>query len=111
MTKELKTRIDDYVKLVQKLNDTHWGKMGFIHAQSPLVVIEEGTRYIKVLKQDRTLEGKLGAKYAHTFIDKTNGDVLKAATYKAPAKNGVRGNIFNENIKDVIDHFGAKYLR
>lgn len=111
MTKELKTRVDEYVKLVQKLNDEYWKEMRFIHAQSPLIITEEGTRYVKVLCQDRSLEGRLGSRHVHTFIDKTNGDVLKAATFKAPAKNGVRGNLFNENIKDVINHYGAKYLR
>jgi len=111
MTQELKTKVNEYSKLVQKLNDNHWEKSGFTYAQSPLVVFEEGARYIKFLRQDRSLEGELGSKSVHTFIDKTNGDILKAATYKAPAKNGVRGNLFKENIEDVIDHHGAKYLR
>lgn len=31
---------------------------------------------------------------AHAFVDKTNGDVLKPASWKAPAK-GARGNIFD----------------
>lgn len=110
MNTELKQRIEHYKKTVQELVDKNWKKIGFIHAQSPLVILEEGTRYVKVTKQNRTLEGKLGSKAVHTFIDKTNGDILKAATYKAPAKNGVRGNIFKD-FETVIDHFGAKYLR
>lgn len=33
---------------------------------------------------------------AFCFVDNTNGDVLKAAGWSAPAK-GARGNIFDEN--------------
>jgi hypothetical protein len=110
MTQELKTRLEQYKKVVQDMNDKNWKQSGMTYAQSPLIVIEEGTRYIKISKQDRSLEGRLGSKSVHTFIDKTNGDILKAATYKAPAKNGVRGNIFKE-FEMMIDHHGAKYLR
>ena len=110
MTQELKTRLEQYKKVVQDMNDKNWKDSGLTYAQSPLIILEEGTRYIKVTKQDRSLEGRLGNKSVHTFIDKTNGDILKAATYKAPAKNGVRGNIFKD-FETVIDHFGAKYLR
>ena len=107
---DFQTKLDEYVKLVQQLNDEHWKECNFSYAQSPLIITEEGTRYIKVMKQDRALDGKLSRKSIHTFIDKTNGDILKAATYKAPAKNGVRGNI-SSNPEKVINHFGAIYLR
>lgn len=62
---------------------------------------EEGRRYIKVIR-----EGSV-----HCFVDKTNGDVLKAASYKAPAKHA-RGNIFNDdNGLGCMTPHGAKYLR
>lgn len=50
----------------------------------------DGNRYVKLVCLSGTGE------YAWGFIDKTNGDVLKSATYKAPAK-GYRGNIFNSD--------------
>ena len=111
MNNDIKTRLELYKKVVQEMNDKNWKESGLTYAQPPLIILEEGTRYVKVSKQDRSLEGRLGTKYVHTFIDKTNGDILKAATYKAPSKNGVRGNIFSENFENVINHFGAKYLR
>lgn len=71
-----------------------------------------------------TFRLEIGKKYAkivcettssvHSFIDMTNGDILKAATYKAPAKHP-RGNIINistkEELLNCVDVYGAKYLR
>ena len=52
----------------------------------------------------------------HSFIVKVDGpkfkagDILKAATYKAPAKNQARGNLFAVEGYH-IDWTGADYLR
>jgi hypothetical protein len=56
-----------------------------------------------------TGEKHSGSVYA--FIDATNGDVLKAASYKTPAKQS-RGNIFDEHngLKAMGPH-GTAYLR
>lgn len=47
----------------------------------------------------------------HCFIDRTNGDVLKAAGWKAPAKHA-RGNIFDDkNGLGSMGPFGTAYLK
>jgi hypothetical protein len=62
---------------------------------------------------------KYGKRYAkiyrgwgiHCFIDLDNGDVLKAASSKAPAKHA-RGNILDEhNGLKYMTQFGPAYLR
>jgi hypothetical protein len=46
----------------------------------------------------------------HSFVDKSNGDVLKAASWKAPAKHA-RGNIYAADFgKSAISAYGANYL-
>lgn len=50
------------------------------------VVVEDGRRYIKL----KTTKGRI-----YGFIDVTNGDLLKAATLKAPAKHA-RGNLYEK---------------
>lgn len=62
---------------------------------------------IQAADPDSTFEISLGRKYTKVisncfgqtqvfcFIDPTNGDLYKAATWAQPAK-GVRGNIYNE---------------
>ena len=54
------------------------------------LVVEGGSRYTKIATyREGKVEKSMGSVYC--FVDKTNGDVLKAATWKQPAK-GARGD-------------------
>jgi hypothetical protein len=70
--------------------------------------VEEGSVYFKVVRQDGSSRG------VHSFIVKEDGpkfkrgDILKAASWNAPAKNQARGNIFG--LYKVL-WTGAVYLR
>ena len=44
------------------------------------------------------------------FIDLSNGDILKPASFKTPAKHA-RGNIFADNRMDSVNWTGPKYLK
>ena len=60
-----------------------------------------GSRYIKIIRGGSV----------HCFIDRTNGDVLKAASWSAPAKHA-RGNIWkDDNGLGCMGEYGASYLR
>lgn len=50
----------------------------------------EGKKYLRIVDENS------GNKSAAGFIEKETGDIFKAASWKAPAKNK-RGNIFSEN--------------
>ena len=66
-----------------------------------------GKRYTKVIRTDS--RGYGGS--VHCFVDRTNGDVLKAASWKAPAKHA-RGNVFDErNGLGRMGEYGPEYLR
>src|SRR6056297_756156 len=52
------------------------------------VGVTNGKRYVKLFYR-RGVQNSV-----YCFVDKTNGDILMAATWKAPAK-GSRGNIYN----------------
>lgn len=60
-----------------------------------------GIKYVKIVRE--------GSVYC--FVDLSNGDVLKAASWAAPAK-GKRSNIFDADsgLSGVGPH-GAKYLK
>lgn len=51
---------------------------------------ESGRKYHKVI-----METGAGSRSVHAFVDKKTGDVLKSASFKAPAK-GVRFNLLDE---------------
>lgn len=66
----------------------------------PKLSVRDGHRYLII-----TRDGS-----AHAFIDKTNGDILKPATYRAPAKHA-RGNIFaDDNGMNCMGPYGPCYL-
>lgn len=67
-----------------------------------------GRKYIKIVNC-RESDDKTDSVWG--FIDKTNGDVLKAASWKAPAKHA-RGNIYDENGgMGSIGVHGPAYMR
>jgi len=84
---------------VKIYNDYHQ-KVGF-SSKPDHFRFTEGKRYIKVIKDSS----------AYCFVDKKNGDVLKATSWSAPAKHA-RGNIFDEhNGLKHIGPYGPAYLR
>ena len=63
-------------------------------AYAPKLSFERGKRFVRIVAA--TGQGAGTSRGAFGFIDTTNGDVLKAASWKSPAKNFARGNIFGE---------------
>ena len=66
--------------------------------------LETGRKYYKLVHRS----GK--SRSVHCFINKTNGDVLKSASWNAPAK-GVRYNLLDDNSRESCysncDAFGS----
>lgn len=62
-------------------------------------------RYIRLVHSEN---GKDRSVYC--FVDTTNGDLLKGS-WKAPVKNGVRGNIFDQDTYANFNHYGPNYLK
>lgn len=66
--------------------------------------LETGRKYYKLVHRS----GK--SRSVHCFINKSNGDVLKSASWNAPAK-GVRYNLLDDNSRELCysncDAFGS----
>ncbi len=72
----------------------------------PTFEVTTGKKYAKVWNVDHN-----GHRSIHCFVTLENGDILKAATYKAPAKHA-RGNIFDDdNGLQALTPHGVRYLR
>ena len=86
-----------------KINDAfdiHFRK-AFAHVKAPLVKIDgDGRKYLRVSTVDTQVS-------AYFFIDLTNGDLLKAASYKAPALNFPRGNLFKGDVLSALTPYGV----
>jgi hypothetical protein len=75
--------------------------------------VASGRRYSKLITTEARGEGvsqKFIDSSVFAFIDKTSGDVLKAASWASPAKHA-RGNIFDEfNGLKYVTAYGPVYL-
>jgi hypothetical protein len=79
---------------------------------APEVGYEMGNRYVKVIKSDRAPDGTVTSRSVHSFVDRTNGNVLKAKSYKAPETKNPRSNIFDEDFGlSGVTAYGAVYLK
>jgi len=93
-------RLERYVARLDELCVAYYEDR-YDHVKAPEIRVEFGRKYAKVIRGGSV----------HTFIDLTNGNILKAASYKAPAPNGVRGNIFDDDCgMSCVGPFGALYV-
>ena len=77
---------DDIVK-----NYVDWcGAAGISDIGQFGVEFEPGSKYVKVVKISSG-----GSRSVHSFVEKETGAIWKAASWKAPAKNFARGNVFD----------------
>ncbi len=103
-------RITMFQNLLQERMDTYYAEQFQGRIGIPQISLMAGKRYVRVV-ESMVVGTVLTQKSVHCFIDTTNGDVLKAAGWKAPAKHA-RGNIFNEDVgMNGVGIYGANYLR
>ena len=105
---DVQERINGYVEMVQgKMND-YWNLMNYTHDAPHTIYVEYGKKYARVVHADASGPSRS----VHTFVNMINGDILKSGGWKAPAPNGVRGNIFENDFgASVVNEFGASYLK
>lgn len=98
---------EEFISFISSVNDKYFKGSSFEAKKGRYVRHVGGTRYLKlaVMRDDDQ------PYRVYCFIDAVNGDVLKAASWKAPAKHP-RSNIFdNDNGLSGVDNHGAVYLR
>lgn len=97
----MKEAIENYVTIVQDAyrKDQFWGGKDANGKEKNTFIIEWGKKFAKVSHIS------WGSKSVHCFIEIANGNLHKAATYKAPQKNGLRGNILNEKFPIFASDF------
>ena len=77
----------DYSKFLtdlDHLNDDYKDKFAIEFA--------EGSKYVKIVSISAG-----GSRSVHSFVEKSNGNIWKAASWASPARNFTRGNVFDAN--------------
>jgi hypothetical protein len=78
----------------------------------PQIGVEPGPKYIRVVKSDVAPDGTVTSRSVHCFVDRTNGNVLKAAGYRKPETKNPRSNIFDDDFGlSGVTAYGAVYLK
>lgn len=104
------TNLNLFLDGIRAKIDAYWQQNGYTHTK-PVIETMEGNRYIRIVSATKNVDGSYLSRSCWGFVDKTNGDVLKAAGWKAPAKHA-RGNIFALDFALAsCDLHGPAYLR
>ena len=104
---DMQDRLNQYMAMVQEKNNYYWKINEFTFSNPPTVEAMYGKKYARVIKVDDLN----GSRSVHTFVNMENGDILKGG-WNAPVKNGVRGNIFADDIgASVVTEHGPMYLK
>ena len=119
MRKEILRELPKFVAEIQKMATQHVEKSspilneraraeGFRHGYYEISLdrITGRTKYARIVKTTRPGTSRS----VHCFVNLENGDILKAASWKAPARHA-RGNIFDSNRLQAVGAYGANYLR
>lgn len=118
MDNAFETALAKFVSDLQAHVDNHYATK-FPMLTPSKISLERGSKFIRVVT---TNDGGKGQRSSHCFIVVKGGttkalgtvkpgDVMKCATWKAPAKH-VRGSIFASDFKGYgVSVYGADYLR
>lgn len=108
--KDLDKAVKMHVMGVQKkINDDF--KKNFPNLKPPILKIQKGKRYIKIIKVDQDGTSKSVFEFIDAKEGPTYGDILKPASWRAPAKHA-RGNVFDGSWGvNAVGPYGPAYLR
>ena len=94
--------------MIQEKENVYWERNGFTFSDPPAIMATYGKKYARIVKVDQLN----GSRSVHTFVNLETGDILKSGGWSKPQKNGVRGNIFAEDLgADRVNEHGANYLK
>jgi hypothetical protein len=94
--------LNDFLAYVRETMEAQYEK-NYKNLTTPTLSVEAGRRYIRIVRADG------GSRSVYGFVDTTNGDILKPASWKAPAKHA-RGNIFNPMTWTCAGVHGIAYM-
>jgi len=85
----MKEQIEQYVAEIEKAYKTSpiWAGKDLERADKHSFSVEYGRKFAKISHHS------WGSKSVHCFVEIANGNIWKAATFRAPQVNGIRGNL------------------
>lgn len=105
----MQDQIDNWLNALNEKSNNHLP----VDGRQIKYVLEPGRKYIKVVREEvwgsNIYSWYRVSKSVHAFIEVATGDIYKAASWKAPAKNGARFNVVNDNASLIVacDPYGS----
>ena len=103
---DFRDRLDAFVEIIAEVHAAYYAKH-LTNLTPPTFEIDpKGRKYLKIVVDNGT------QKSVHCFVEAGTGNILKAASWKAPAKHA-RGNIWDDDggRGSMSDHGFINYLR
>lgn len=96
---QYENRRNEFVIALQQMIDEYY-KKHFSLLETPKITVNVGRKFDKLVAKGNGV---------HCFIERSTGDIYKAASWSAPAKHA-RGNIYSEDMLEGVNVYGANYL-
>jgi hypothetical protein len=106
-TQDFQTSLDNFCKLLQDKINEHY-KKDFAVLTPPTITVDIGSKYIRIVRNENNANCS-PSRSVWGFVNRANGDILKAAGWKAPAKHA-RGSIYNQDPWQGMGVYGPHYL-
>lgn len=104
---DFKAALDQFVAKVQAMQDAHTAKnFPNIGGADKFTIDPGGKKFVRIVRARP--DG--GQRSVYCFVKVDNGDILKAASWKAPAPHA-RGNIYGADPLKGCGPYGVAYLR
>ena len=93
---------DTFLSECQSLVNEHMRN----YSWDSILTVSKGRRYDKIVSSD---DHSTGSQRVWGFIDKNNGNILKAESWSKPAKHS-RGNIYESDRMQFMSVYGPAYM-
>lgn len=104
-TTSFSTALSEFVAATQARLDADYAR-AYPGAVAPRLSVDpSGRKYLRVVKAH-----EYGGRSVFCFVRASDGAILKAEGWKAPAKHA-RGSIYVNAGQDAVTTYGARYLR
>jgi hypothetical protein len=102
-TQDFETALAAFIANSQEKVNVYF-KTNYPRLAVPTLIVMPGVKNVRIVRNEEV------SRSAWAFIDKSTGDILKAASWKVPAKHS-RGNIYQPESWVTVTSHGPAYLK
>jgi hypothetical protein len=104
--------LEGFRAAAEEILQAHFVRNDYTFAVPTIEIAKGGRKYAKLIRGEKDPEtGEARpSRSVHSFVDKSTGEIFKAASFKAPAKHA-RGSIYRNHGRSMTNDAHIFYLR